>query len=194
MMTNEQHLTYDSGPTPHPSARCGVQHVFLAVATAAVFVADLASNRRTGPRLAIRPVAADVDFLLAKKRGGAWSMFRDFDEHVRRPFFPLISAVAKAIVIHTNRRLRDHRCATRWGLVLVLGAALGNLFDRVHPGKVPDFVLLHVVCGGHHYQWLSFNADIGIVVGVALIALEISTRRKNLGLLDASSDARAGLG
>jgi len=51
-------------------------------------------------------------------------------------------------------------------LALVLGGALGNLWDRLTLGHVVDFVLLHA--GG--YAWPAFNvADSVISVGVALL-------------------------
>ena len=55
-------------------------------------------------------------------------------------------------------------------LALVLGGALGNLYDRLAYGYVVDFLEFYV--GSFH--WPSFNiADSAISVGVALLALEI---------------------
>ena len=52
------------------------------------------------------------------------------------------------------------------GLALILGGALGNLWDRVALGHVVDFVLLHA----YGYHWPAFNvADSAITVGVALL-------------------------
>jgi signal peptidase II len=49
---------------------------------------------------------------------------------------------------------------------LILGGALGNLFDRIFWGHVIDFVYLHIGSFG----WYVFNgADIAIVVGVLAI-------------------------
>jgi signal peptidase II len=63
--------------------------------------------------------------------------------------------------------------ASRWsrlGLSLVLGGALGNLYDRLASGAVTDF--LDVYVGGYH--WPAFNvADSGLCVGAALILLDI---------------------
>jgi signal peptidase II len=51
-------------------------------------------------------------------------------------------------------------------LSLVLGGALGNLWDRVTLGHVVDFVQLHAA----GYYWPAFNvADSAICVGVALL-------------------------
>ncbi|HMH00997.1 MAG TPA: signal peptidase II, partial [Terriglobales bacterium] len=53
---------------------------------------------------------------------------------------------------------------------LILGGALGNLWDRVVSGRVVDFLLFYV----GQYQWPAFNvADSAIVVGAALLVYEI---------------------
>ncbi len=55
-------------------------------------------------------------------------------------------------------------------LSLILGGALGNLYDRLAYGYVVDFLEFYV----GKYHWPSFNiADAAISVGVALLAIEI---------------------
>jgi signal peptidase II len=55
------------------------------------------------------------------------------------------------------------------GLALILGGALGNLWDRIESGRVVDFLLFHA---GEHY-FPAFNlADSAITVGAALIILD----------------------
>jgi signal peptidase II len=55
-------------------------------------------------------------------------------------------------------------------LSLILGGALGNLYDRIAFGYVVDFLEFYV--GAYH--WPSFNiADSAITVGVVLLAFEI---------------------
>lgn len=52
---------------------------------------------------------------------------------------------------------------------LIVGGALGNVWDRLRFGAVADFVDLHVA--GHH--WPAFNiADSAIVVGVMILLIE----------------------
>ena len=56
------------------------------------------------------------------------------------------------------------------GLSLIMGGALGNLWDRLARGRVVDFLLVYV----KQYQWPVFNlADSAIVVGAGLLILEI---------------------
>ena len=55
-------------------------------------------------------------------------------------------------------------------LSLILGGAVGNLWDRVASGRVVDFLLFYV----KQYQWPVFNlADSAIVVGASLLVIEI---------------------
>jgi len=55
-------------------------------------------------------------------------------------------------------------------LALILGGAVGNLWDRIASGRVVDFLLFYL----KQYQWPVFNlADSSIVVGACLLVLEI---------------------
>ena len=55
-------------------------------------------------------------------------------------------------------------------LSLILGGAVGNLWDRIATGRVVDFLLFYV----KQYQWPVFNlADSSIVVGAALLVIDI---------------------
>jgi signal peptidase II len=60
--------------------------------------------------------------------------------------------------------------ATGVGLSLIMGGALGNLWDRLARGRVVDFLLFYY----KRYQWPVFNlADSAIVIGAGLLVLEI---------------------
>jgi len=64
--------------------------------------------------------------------------------------------------------------ASRWpvhlGKALVLGGAVGNLYDRWRFGAVRDF--LDVSFGGSAWHWPTFNvADVALVVGIGLLLL-----------------------
>jgi len=55
-------------------------------------------------------------------------------------------------------------------LALILGGAIGNLYDRVVLGYVVDFVVVHY----QDYYWPAFNiADSAITVGAALLILDM---------------------
>jgi signal peptidase II len=61
-------------------------------------------------------------------------------------------------------------------LALILGGAVGNLWDRLARGRVIDFLLVYI----KRYQWPVFNlADSAIVVGAGLLTLEILLHRSS---------------
>jgi signal peptidase II len=64
----------------------------------------------------------------------------------------------------------------KYSLIMILGGAAGNFFDRVVAKAVPDFIDLHV--GDFH--WFIFNiADVFITLGVILmIILEFADNNK----------------
>ena len=60
----------------------------------------------------------------------------------------------------------------KYSLLMILGGALGNVFDRIIYNAVPDFIDFHV----GNFHWFIFNvADIFITLGVIfMIFLEIT--------------------
>ena len=65
----------------------------------------------------------------------------------------------------------------RYFLVLIVGGALGNFYDRIIYTAVPDFIDLHF----NGFHWFIFNvADIFITVGVfCIILVELFYNNKN---------------
>ena len=65
----------------------------------------------------------------------------------------------------------------KYSLLIILGGALGNLFDRIFYKAVPDFIDFHV----GNYHWFIFNvADIFITLGVIfMIFLEFFSTTNN---------------
>ena len=62
-----------------------------------------------------------------------------------------------------------------------LGGAMGNLVDRIRYGWVVDFVDFYVRRGGQEHHWPTFNvADIAIVVGVGLMAIDMLRASREL--------------
>jgi len=63
-------------------------------------------------------------------------------------------------------------------LLIILGGAIGNLFDRVYYSAVPDFIDLHI----NDFHWFIFNvADIFISIGIfCLIMVEIFFKKENI--------------
>ncbi len=176
---------------PHPSG------LFLLIVTLISFVADVATkmwaehNLSSGKTVVV--LGDHLQFGLARNRGGAWGILQQYDESVRRPFFLLVSVAAIVFIIALYRRLQPRQRALKWGLPLVLGGALGNVFDRIRYGSVIDFIdyraewikksydLLDRVLHDqmHTDHWPTFNvADVCICVGVGLMAIDMFSSKK----------------
>jgi signal peptidase II len=171
---------------------------FLLVVATASLVADVASKLWAEKALDGYPgfvsvVDDHLMFILAKNKGGAWGLLQGQSENVRRPFFLLVSVAAIAFIMTLYRRLTPRQHALRWGLPLVLGGALGNVFDRIRYGHVIDFIdyraewvrsmnaLVAKRVAGHYVtdHWPTFNiADVAICVGVGLMAVDMFTSRR----------------
>ncbi|MDC3165256.1 signal peptidase II [Candidatus Pelagibacter sp.] len=65
----------------------------------------------------------------------------------------------------------------KYALIMILGGALGNLYDRIFFKAVPDFIDFHV----QDFHWFIFNvADIFISMGVFfMILFELIDNNKN---------------
>jgi signal peptidase II len=76
--------------------------------------------------------------------------------------FAMIASVIIVALIARNLA-RPRFCLA---LALILGGALGNLYDRLTVGYVVDFLFFHY----QHWYWPAFNiADSAISVGVVLL-------------------------
>ncbi|PYX47472.1 MAG: signal peptidase II [Acidobacteria bacterium] len=102
--------------------------------------------------------------------GAAFSLFADSHSHWKTALLIGFSVIAMLIVTLLLWRQARGLSITGIALSLILGGALGNLWDRVASGRVVDFLLLYV----KQYQWPVFNlADSAIVVGASLLVIEI---------------------
>ena len=102
--------------------------------------------------------------------GAAFSLFADSPSHWKTAM--LISFSVVAMIVVSILLWKQSRALTMTGIALslILGGAVGNLWDRVASGRVVDFLLFYVKT----YQWPVFNlADSAIVVGASLLVLEI---------------------
>ena len=60
-------------------------------------------------------------------------------------------------------------------LSIIIGGALGNIYDRIIFKAVPDFIDLHY----NSFHWFTFNiADIFITIGLVLMLLAGSQKKK----------------
>ena len=76
--------------------------------------------------------------------------------------------VAALLILFLLRKYQ-HEKLFCLSLSLILGGALGNLYDRILLGHVVDFLDFYM----GNYHWPAFNiADTAIVIGAALMILE----------------------
>jgi signal peptidase II len=102
--------------------------------------------------------------------GAAFSLFADSPSHWKTALLIGFSVVAMVIVSVLLWRQARALTITALALSLILGGAVGNLWDRVASGRVVDFLLFYF----KQYQWPVFNlADSAIVVGAGLLVIEI---------------------
>lgn len=86
----------------------------------------------------------------------------------QRVFFSSIAAVASVVILYMLHKHQQRRLFC-FALALILGGALGNLYDRLTLGYVVDFLFFH----WHEHYWPAFNvADSAITGGVALLILD----------------------
>jgi len=102
--------------------------------------------------------------------GAAFSLFADSPSHWRTALLIGFSVVAMVVVLVLLWKQTRALTITGIALSLILGGAVGNVFDRVLRQSVTDFIDFYV--GSHH--WYTFNvADAAIVVGAGLVILEL---------------------
>lgn len=103
--------------------------------------------------------------------GVAFGMLGSAPEYLRRLALVGLSLVLSGIIgVMLFRPRHAETMLTQTGLALVLGGALGNLWDRAVRGTVTDF--LQVFLGSYEYP--SFNAaDSAIVIGACLLILDM---------------------
>jgi signal peptidase II len=102
--------------------------------------------------------------------GAAFSLFADSPAPWKTAMLIAFSGIALVVVSLLLWKNHHAHLATGIGLSLIMGGALGNLWDRVARGRVVDFLLLYY----KRYQWPVFNlADSAIVMGAGLLVLEI---------------------
>jgi len=105
-----------------------------------------------------------------ENRGAAFGLFAESPGEWKVAMLVLFSIVALVIVAALLWRNSHSMTSTGVGLALILGGALGNLWDRLLNGRVVDFLLFYI----GQYQWPAFNvADSAIVIGAGLLVLEI---------------------
>jgi len=108
--------------------------------------------------------------------GAAFSMFEGATSpNLVRNMLVGFSVLAVLVVMGLLWKMGRTITMTSVALSLILGGAIGNLYDRIRFAYVVDFLEVHI----YHYHWPDFNvADSAIVVGACLLLLEMMFPRK----------------
>jgi signal peptidase II len=109
-------------------------------------------------------VTSFFDLVLFHNQGAAFSFLAGAGGW-QRLFFSGFAIVASGVIFYLLRKNPEQKRFC-FALSLILGGALGNLYDRLTLGHVVDFLFFHY----QNYYWPAFNvADSAIFCGVVLL-------------------------
>ncbi len=96
-----------------------------------------------------------------------------FSEKTLYNLLSILIFIIIIVVLIMILRANDFR---KYPLIMILGGAIGNFFDRIVYQAVPDFIDFHI----NNFHWFIFNvADIFISIGVIfMILIEIVANKK----------------
>ena len=114
-------------------------------------------------------VVPGFNLALVLNEGAAFGFLADSGGW-QRWFFVTVGIVISTLIMTTLLRPGPVNGFLRFGLMLILGGAVGNIIDRVSHGYVIDFVDLH----WQAWHWPAFNvADAAITMGALIVLLDI---------------------
>src|SRR5438309_4984953 len=133
-------------------------------------VAKLAISKNISLHESIQIIPGFFRITHVENRGAAFGLFADSPSQWKLSLLVLFSVVALVIITALLWKNSHSMSTTGIGLALILGGAVGNLWDRLLSCHVVDFLLFYV----GQYQWPAFNvADSAIVIGAVLLVFEI---------------------
>ena len=117
-----------------------------------------------------------LNIYLVWNEGIAFGLF-SFDHASMYNFLTIFIVI---IILFIFLMLNQSEGLKRYSLIMILGGAIGNVFDRIIYKGVPDFIDFHI----NNFHWFIFNiADIFITIGVIfMISLEfmnINNKKKS---------------
>ena len=113
-----------------------------------------------------------LNITLIWNEGVAFGLF-SFDEKI---FYKILTNIILIIILIIFIMTIRSEGFKKYSLSMILGGALGNVFDRLYYKAVPDFIDLHI----GNFHWFIFNvADIFITLGI-LFMIIIELNNNNL--------------
>jgi signal peptidase II len=118
----------------------------------------------------IEVVPGFLNLVHVRNTGAAFGFLNTVDLGFKQLLMTGVALVALAAIGIFASRVGPRETATRAGLALILGGAVGNLIDRASAGYVIDFVDVY----WRTYHFWAFNvADSAITVGACLLLLDM---------------------
>ncbi|HEY4732697.1 MAG TPA: signal peptidase II [Gammaproteobacteria bacterium] len=106
-----------------------------------------------------------INLTLVHNAGAAFSFLSDASGW-QRWFFIALALVVSVVILFWMRGLPGNAMRTAIPLALILGGALGNVWDRIQYGYVVDFIDVYY----DQWHWPAFNvADSSITIGTILL-------------------------
>ncbi len=139
--------------------------------TALVIVLDLGTKALASSQLVLHdplPVFPGFNLTLMHNTGAAFSFLSDASGW-QRWLFTLIAMGVSVGIAFWLKRLQPSQVWLSIALALILGGALGNVYDRVTLGYVVDFIQVYY----DRWFWPAFNiADSAISVGAVMLVID----------------------
>jgi signal peptidase II len=118
-----------------------------------------------------------LDIVHVRNEGVAFGILNANDLPYKAAVTTALALLALSGIAWYARQVRQHERFARLGLAMILGGALGNLFDRVRLGYVVDFVDVY----WDQWHFWAFNvADAAITVGAVLVLAELLVVRPHV--------------
>jgi signal peptidase II len=137
-----------------------------------VVLLDLGSKQLADAYLSYaepNPLLPVFDLTLLYNKGAAFSFLSDAGGW-QRWLFAFIAVLVSVVIVIWLRRIERNQWWLGLALSMVLGGALGNLYDRVVLGYVIDFISLHY----QGYYFPAFNlADSAITLGAVILIFDM---------------------
>lgn len=109
-------------------------------------------------------ISSFINLNLIWNKGIAFGLFsygEKFEYNLLTGLIIMIIAIVFWMIIKTKG-------LEKYGFLMILGGALGNIFDRLYYSAVPDFIDIYY----KNFHWFVFNvADIFITVGVLMLMI-----------------------
>lgn len=136
-----------------------------------VIILDLSTKAIASHYLVLHqpvPVFPGFNWTLMHNTGAAFSFLSDASGW-QRWFFTVVAIVVSVGITIWMKRLQSSQIWLAISLALILGGALGNVWDRLTLGYVVDFIQVYY----DKWAWPAFNvADSAIFVGAVILIID----------------------